>query len=269
MKAHHYIPLIALSLGLSAPAALAAGEDKAGSNKPQPQQAGHGGHRGEKQFMIENAQGAEITLWKPDLTTQSLQAHHGAVTLPKTGMDNYHALVVEKDWGTGKEALIRYEYRFGRPSKRSPSELTATDKTAFEIVPAPIPREHYRYHSDQEWGFQVRLHGQPVAGQAVTLETEHGSSLQSVTNDDGYAGFRLPDDFPDLVEGRRDRRSAEFLVSAATDADGVAYQTTLSASYRVNPSHWQSHSMGWAVVGLGFIAGGLIGRQRGEGRKSA
>jgi hypothetical protein len=269
MNAYRYIPLISLSLALAGPTALAADGDDTTSKQPEQQQAGHGDHRGQKQLMIENAQGAEITLWRPDLTTQSLQTHHGAVTLPKTGMDNYHALVVEKDWGTSKETLIRYEYRFGRPSKRSPSELTSANKTEFEIVPAPVPREHYRYHSDQQWGFQVRLHGQPVVGQPLTLETEHGSRLESVTNNAGYAEFRIPDDFPDLVEGQRDRRSAEFNVSAVTDANGVAYQTTLSASYRVNPSHWQSHSMGWVVVGLGFIAGGLIGRQRGQGGKGA
>ncbi len=268
MKASHCIALITLSLASAGPVALADGAgDATAHNRQKP--TGHSGHRGPKQLMLENAQGAKVVLWKPDLTSQPLQPHHDAVTLPKTGMDNYHALVVEKDWGTSKETLIRYEHMFGRPSKRSPSELTAADKTEFEIVPTPVPREHYRYQSGQEWGFQLRLHGQPLAGQTLTLETEHGTRLESVTDDTGYAAFRLPDDFPDVVAGERDRRSAEFIVAAATDAAGVTYQTALSASYHLNPSHWQSQSMGWAVVGVGFLVGGLLGRQQGRGGKSA
>jgi hypothetical protein len=194
---------------------------------------------------------------------------HGGITLPKTGMDNYHAVVVEKDWGNGKETVIRYEYMFGRPSKQSPSKLTGAVKTDLEIVPAPIPREHFRYLSGQHWGFQVRLHGQPLANLPLILETEHGSRLETVTDKRGYATFRIPDDFPEMVPGERDERRAEFVVSAATEAGGTAYETMLTASYRVNPSHWQSSPMGWAVVGLGFIAGGLLGRQRDSGGKAS
>jgi hypothetical protein len=51
---------------------------------------------------------------------------------------------------------------------------------------------------------------------------------------------------------------------ATAEAGGIAYETMLTANYQINPSHWQSTSMGWAVVGLGFIAGGLIGRHRGR-----
>jgi hypothetical protein len=227
------------------------------------------GHRGRKPLMLENAEGAVITLWKPDLTTEVLQPAHSAVTIPPTGMDNYHALVAEKDWGDIKEALIRYEYLFGRPSKHSPNELAGAIKTELEIVPAPIPREHFRYYSDQSWGFQVRLHGQPLADLPLTLETEHGSRLEVTSDSSGYARFRLPDDFPGVQSGERDRRSAEFAVIAATEQDGVVYETRLTAAYQVNPSHWQSNSLGWAAIGLGFLVGGLISRQKEQRDKTA
>lgn len=225
-------------------------------------QSAHASHRGPKTLMLQNAEGAVITLWKPDLTTQTLEPMHGGVTIPKTGMDNYHALIAEKDWGDSKETVIRYEYMFGRPSKHSPSELAGAVKTELEIVPAPIPREHFRYHSDQRWGFQVRLHGKPLPDLPLSLETEHGTRLEAVTDAEGYAAFRLPDDFPDVVPGERDQRSAEFVVTADTATEEVAYHTTLTAAYRINPSHWQSAPLGWAVAGIGFIAGGLIGRQK-------
>ena len=50
---------------------------------------------------------------------------------------------------------------------------------------------------------------------------------------------------------------------------GIQYQTRLSATYHLNPSHWQSSPMGWAVVGLGLVAGGLLGRQKGRGVNNA
>lgn len=226
-------------------------------------------HRGPKRLMLENAEGAVITLWKPDLTTQPLQPKQGGITLPSTGMNSYHAVIAEKDWGRLKETVIRYEYLHGPPSKHSPSELAGALKSDFEIVPAPIPREHYRYLSAHRWGFLVRLKGQPLTHIPLVLETAHGTRLQGVTDSRGYAAFRLPDDFPDVVPGERDRRSAEFAVSASTTADGITYESVLTASYGVDPAHWQSSPLGWAVVGIGFIAGGLLGRQRNQGGQAA
>ena len=239
--------------------------DSPEAKKPQPAHS----HRGPKTLALENAEGATITLWKPDLTTQPLHMEHGGIEIPRTGMDNYHAVVVEKDWGDSRETVIRYEYLFGRPSQHSPSKLAGAVKTDLEIVPAPIPREHLHYLSDQRWGFLVRFKGLPKAQIPLTLETANGTRLETVTDPQGYAVFRLPDDFPNIVSGKRDRRTAEFAVSATAEASGIAYETRLTASYRVNPSHWQSMPLGWLVVGIGFIAGGFIGRQKGRGGKGS
>ncbi len=261
------IPCLALSL-LAVGAAQAAAPEGA-RNDAKPAQAQHGERRGAKRLMLENAEGAVITLWKPDLTTVPLSITHGAVTIPGTGMDNYHAVIAERDWGDSKETLIRYEHLFGRPSKHSPSELAGAVKADLEIVPAPIPREHFHYQSGQRWGFQVRLQGKPAVNLPVTLETANGTRLQAVTDAKGFVPFELPDDFPDVKPGERDRRSAEFVVACETTNGGIRYQTRLAATYHLSSSHWQSAPMGWAVVGLGFIAGGLLGRQKGSGGKSA
>lgn len=101
--------------------------------------ARHQHRRGPKKFMLANAQEASILLWKPDLSTVPLTIEHGSITLPFTGVDNYHALVVRKDWGHLQETLIRYEYLQGKPSGHSTSELTRADKSNFEIVPDPVP----------------------------------------------------------------------------------------------------------------------------------
>jgi hypothetical protein len=220
----------------------------------------HQHHGGPKQIALADADQARLTFWKPDLSSQPLQVGQGHVTLPTTGMDNYHALVVEADSGERVETLIRYEYLRGKPSKRSPAELAGLQKTRFEIVPDPIPREHYHYFSDQTWGFLLRLDGRPVPNTEVVLQTDHGSRVTGITDQAGRVSLRLPDDFPDIRPGERDKRSAGFRVSAQIPADGLTYHTTLSADYRVNPAHWQSFGWGAVLVGLGFLAGGVIGR---------
>ena len=220
----------------------------------------HQHHRGPKQFVIANAGTARLRLWKPDLSVLPLVAEDGRITLPSTGMDNYHALVAEDDRGQLRQALIRYEYLRGKPSGHSPTALTAARKTDFEIVPDPIPREHNRYHSGEEWAFLLRFRDKPVAGLPVILETANGGSVKGVSDSHGRVELLIPDDFPNVREGERDRRSAELTLSAEYTEAGVAYQTLLTAEYRVNPSHWQSFELGVTVAGLGFLAGGVLGR---------
>ncbi|MEW8030281.1 MAG: hypothetical protein AB2806_21400 [Candidatus Thiodiazotropha sp.] len=254
------IPACMLSL-----AGVAIGADGGGATKP-PQPAHD--HRGEKRIVLENGDGAIVTLWKPDLSTQQLTLDHNVVTIPMTGIDNYHAIVAEKDWGDHKEAVIRYEYRFGRPSKQSPSRLAAKQKTAFEIVPDPIPREHYRYHSLETWDYLVRFNGKPVNDLEVVLNTANGSQLSSTTDANGRVSFQIPDDFPGMIEGERDKRLGQFTVSSEYLEGDRRYTTQLNAGYRVNPAHWQSTRLGLLVVGIGFIAGGFLGRVKSNGGKA-
>lgn len=225
------------------------------------------GHRGENRIYLENADGATITLWKPDLSTQPLTLEHGGIKIPMTGINNYHVILAERDWGDHKEAVIRYEYRHGRPSKQSPSRMTAAQKTEFEIVPEPIPREHYGYHSLQHWGFLVRYLGHPVSGQAVTLSTANGTRLSATTDRNGRVSFQMPDDFPEVIDGERDKRLSQFTVASEYMGEHKRYTTQLNADYQINPEHWQSTRLGLLVVGIGFVAGGFLGRVRGSGGK--
>lgn len=227
-------------------------------------------HRGAKKIALINAEGADVTLWKPDLTTLPLNADMmGILILPATGMSSYHAVVAEKDWGTIRESVIRYEYLSGKPSHQSPGKLVNAVKSDFEIVPDPLPREHYRYYAGHTWAFILRLKGEPLPDTGLDLETGNGTRLHGISDTAGRVSFRLPDDFTDTAPDKRDRRSAEFTVSAATEADNLRYETLLTARYHINPSHWQSTPLGLAAVGLGLLAGGLAGRGKRSGEKPA
>ena len=151
------------------------------------------------------------------------------------------------------------------PANRAPPGWLPSRRPSFEIVPDPIPREHYRYHSRQTWGFLLRFQSQPVGDQKVELQTANGSHLSATTDATGRVEFRIPDDFPGLVEGERDRRVGDFAVSSEYLQGDRRFTTQLSAGYRVSPEHWQSAPLGLLVVGIGFIAGGFIGRVKKAG----
>ncbi|MCP3668836.1 MAG: hypothetical protein GY814_00045 [Gammaproteobacteria bacterium] len=268
-------PITSLVLAITSATVIAAPDPGKAVTSNQPAKASAPAkqtqqhQRRPKQLTLDNAEGATIKLWKPDLTTIPLEQRHlkhGSITLPRTGMDNYHAIVAEKDWGNSKEAVIRYEYLRGRPSKHSPTILSATQKTTFEVVPAPIPRGHYHYYSNQEWSFQTRFKQHPIPNLPVVMETTNGSRVETISDNNGMVTIRIPDDFPNIIPGERDRRSADFSVSAKYQDNGITYNTMLSAEYRVDQAHWKSLSWGFAVAGLGMIAGGFIGRTRKKNR---
>jgi hypothetical protein len=214
--------------------------------------------------MLMFGEGAVARLWKPDLSIQPLEVKDGGIALPATGMGNYHALVVEQDWGYSKDILIRYEYMRGKESDYSPSKLANAEKAPLEIVPDPIPREHYRYLSGSQWDFLVRYKGDVIAGLPVVLETEFGSRLEAITDVEGRVSFQLPDDFPEVKPGRRNNSPAELWLTTHYDDGEITYQARLSAPYHVNPSHWQSTGLAAAVFVFGLLAGGFIGRVRSD-----
>jgi len=225
------------------------------------------GRRGPKLFQLNEATASEASLWKPTLEVNelTLSEHHGSMlyAVKSTGMDNYHALVAERETANRIDAAIRYVYMNGKPSGASPSRLTAAVKTTFEIIPAPLPREHRRYHANHDAVFVVRHEDKLLIDTTVTLTTSLGSTITSTTDRNGAVRFTLPDDFAETKPGRRANRPAEFVLSSEHQADGITYGTSYSAAYHVDPAHWKSLELGIAVLGIGFISG-LVMTRRGK-----
>lgn len=227
---------------------------------PVAEKHAHGGHSmsADKRFALNDGRGATLTLVKPDLGTSSLTAERGGVSIPPTGMDNYHALVAGRITGALHESAVRYFYLHGKPTGNSPSLLTAEQKSILEIEPAPLPREHWRYTAGEPAGFMVRFRGKPLAGATVSVKSSNGTSAEYASDADGYLDFKLPEDFGIVKAGRSGNRPAEFVLTAS-HADGAErFVTTLSSSYFVNPSHWQSLTMGMATALGGMLLGGLL-----------
>ncbi len=264
--------LLAATSVLAAPGDAQIQKPTTAESLPQGSPQQHQHQRDPKQLVLSIADDAQVELWKPDLTRQPIEIQQGKISFKGTGVDNYHAIVAKRTEGKLTENAIRYHYARGKPSGHSSTELTTANKGILEIVPEPIPREHFHYHSDQTWDFIVRFQGLPVANQKVILKTDHGNQVEATTGENGRVSLHIPDDFPNVVAGERDKRSAEFTISTRyTEGDHI-YQSTLNADYRVNPHHWHSLSMGVGVVAIGMLVGGFIGgmgrSKKNNGRQS-
>jgi hypothetical protein len=230
--------------------------DGMAGEKPAAQAMQH--RRGPKKLVLSDADGAVVTLWKPDLSQRPLKPVMNVVTIPPTGVDNYHAIIVEQDWGGSLDAIIRYEYLRGKPSGESPTKLTSAVKTDLEIVPDPLPREHHRYYSGAKVAFLVRYRNQLLVNQPIVLQTSNGSTVTAMSDTQGRVVLTIPKDFKDLIEGERDQREAGISLSTEYSVDGKHYNSMLTANYRVSPVHWQSKSWGLAAAGAGFLFGGFL-----------
>ena len=145
----------------------------------------HGGHgNGESaMFALMNSDmNASSHLILPDLSQKNLTFKLNTVMLPKPAMGGYYAMVAGGTGTNNTYSAIRYLTLHGRPAKVSPTKLTALPKTALEILPDPLHREHDRYTASKTYRFVAMFEGKPLANTSMTLET-HNTPVQSYTTD--------------------------------------------------------------------------------------
>ena len=242
-----------------------------------PMNQGGGGHQhgqssgrpGGKAYMLMNGKNSIMRMWKPDGEPVTIKISGDYFDLPKTGVDNYHAVVVDRKLEGVQDSYVRYIYRRGKPAGHSPAELLAISKSTLEVVPDPLPREHQRYQSGETWPFMVRFKGEPLANVEVALKTAHGNGSDAVSDKEGRVRLHIPDDFFDVVEWERDKRRADFAVTVEHQDGAMRYRSHLGAQYELNPMHWRSTTLGVLVIGIGMLAGAFLGRVRGRDSREA
>ncbi|MCW8956067.1 MAG: DUF4198 domain-containing protein [Gammaproteobacteria bacterium] len=237
------------------------------SIKPKPIEPGHEHHRGMgKVFVLNGFENSRVSQITPELNVIELDLDLDQIAFNSLGKDNYHALVAARINKGVEETAIRYVYGRGKPTGRSPRELTDLQKSTLEIVPDPIPREHWHYKAGHEASFIVRYQHQPLASAAVSLFTSHASIANATTDKQGRVTFMLPDDYKVEKAGRRANPPAELLVHVKHQDNDKDYATWLSADYQANPQQWKSTEMGILIAAGGFIFGTVL---TGLGRKSS
>jgi len=139
--------------------------------------------------------------------------------------------------------------------------MMANNKLPLEIVPDPMAREHGRFYSQNENDVIVRFNGKPVSDAWVGFISSNGSELEATSDSEGRVTFTLPDDFKNVRTGRSNNKAADFMLRTGYVDEGVLYRTNFSAPYSVNPSHWQSSSVGLFMLLFGFVSGIVVMRR--------
>ncbi len=217
-----------------------------------------------KHVALHDGDGASVRLIHADLKAQDMALKNGKLDFKPTGKNNYHVLVAKRGHGNQHETAIRYLFLHGKPTGHSPSELTAVSKAELDIVPAPLPREHWHYQGNQQAHFQILFQGKPLADHVVTIHTSHATSMQAITDAQGMIQVTVPDDFTAIKPGRMHNPPAEWQLTVQQMQNGQQYRTTLTSPYNVDANHWQSLSWGVTTAGGGMLLGlvMLIRRQK-------
>lgn len=199
-----------------------------------------------------------VTVFAPGGPAQSrvrqmpVEAGIARITPAAPMMGNYHWVQAREVTDTMVHVASTVAY-FANPGD-APTALLRESHSELEIVPTPLPREHARYRESERWPFLVRWQGQPLAGQALILETANGSRSRVVTDDAGIATVVFPRDFDPAALADRaghDRATAAFVLSTEHRDGGIHYLTAFNQTYSPEPA--RSRSLAW---GAGF---GLLG----------
>ncbi|WP_428036288.1 hypothetical protein [Amphritea sp.] len=230
----------------------------------QPEPVKGGGHGGPKLFRLIDqsplAQSAAMLLHS-DLQRSPLEPQGGVYRVKATGKNSYHALVATEQGNDFQHMAVRYLYFSGKPVDTSPSDLLAEPLGALEIVPDPLPREHWRYTSGKTYRFIVQFKGEPLQEQPVLVMTALGSTEILHTDADGVLTIAIPDDFTHVVAGVRANPPGELRIFSELKRDGIGYQTSLSTAYFVNESSWKSANLGAGVALGGLLFGFWLNRR--------
>lgn len=173
---------------------------------------------------------------------------------------NYHWLQATEASQVGVVTASTAHY-FANPGP-APTAMLHLAKADLEIVPQPLPREHWRYRVGETWAFLVRFRGEPVKGMGVRLESSGGGQAVFRTDDRGIVRVTFPADVADVADvapgGAHDHgrggRNDFVLAVGLTDADGRYYLTGFNSIYGAAADAKRS-----LAAGLGFLAlGGLV-----------
>ncbi|MFK5894729.1 MAG: hypothetical protein QM504_16030 [Pseudomonadota bacterium] len=227
------------------------------------------GQSKEKAFYLKDNKNARVKYINPALKIVELNAqeHTNKYIVPKSGMDNYHALVAERSTDTLHESSLRYFSMRGKPSGTSPENLIKQHKLPLEIIPQPMIREHWRFYTQNKHMFQIFFDNKPVVDTWVILKTSNGTTLDAKTDSNGNVAFILPDDFKNIKAGRRANKPQEFMLRTTYTSNNITYKTNFTAPYSVNPSHWKSNAGGLLALSVGFISGLVIMRRHNKNNK--
>ncbi len=223
-------------------------------DEPLIQQIPDKADRSKARLRLDNLAAGFITAYPPEGAARELPLAGGPVDITSGPMGNYHWLQARVE--TPDEVRVASSFRyFGNPGP-APTAMLAQPKGELEIVPQPLPREHWQYRSNQEWAFLIRYQGQPLANATLHFMTRNGSHDATRSGPDGVARIYFPDDWPPEAAGDGSPRRAmsPFVLMVEHQGTSRRYHTAFNAQYGTDPMAERN-----LPAGMGFLAlGGIL-----------
>lgn len=195
--------------------------------------------------------------------------HKGRFALTPGRKGNYHWITARAE--VNGEVRVASSVRYFSNPGPAPTAMLAQAKHELEIVPMPLPREHWHYREGERWKFLVRFQGRPLADASLRLVTEQGSRIQFVADRNGIAEVTIPQDIPlptgGVHAGHHARQKAGFVLVAAHEKAQRHYVTTFNYYYIPSAMRDRSLMAGTIFMLLGGLLATPLLSRAGRGKK--
>lgn len=191
--------------------------------------------------------------------------HRSRFALVPEGRGNYYWIMARAESPTTVTIAGTVRY-FSNPGP-APTAMLGVAKSELEIVPEPLPREHWQYREGEIWPFNLRFRGHPLTNTPVWFIGEHGARHRFLSDSQGTVRITFPEDIPvapgTRTRGHHERPKARFVLVAEHHDAGRRYLTAFNYSYTASAMRGRSlmAGVGFMLLG-GILATPLLRRQK-------
>lgn len=241
------------------------------------EQRGDERNRSGAQFKLVNLAAERVSVYPPTgkagfpdglaskpRTAWSAPVVDGKFAVSAQGMGNYYWIAVRNETPEQVTSAATVKY-FANPGA-APTQMLGLAKSELEIVPQPLPREHWQYRENERWHFLVRYQRRPFPGAKVHLETAAGSRADVVADASGLVQVTFPADLPKRDNGHAGGHGmapgGKFVLAVMHRDGSRRYLSTLNYTYSRDAMAGRSVWAGSAFMLLGGILAAPLLRRR-------
>ncbi|OOZ43659.1 hypothetical protein BOW37_09595 [Solemya velum gill symbiont] len=236
--------------------------------------------RGFKRIIFKNLQADEATVHHGDAEESwTVAVKDNAAKIESRGgkQGGYHWIgaLSEKEDLVQSVATAIY---FPNPGP-APRGMLSLQKSALDISPVHLPREHQHFRAGENWDFLVRLNGKPLENTPVLFETKNRTREVFKTDQDGLVSIPFPFDFPEEdqsanqnAEGHNHsqarRKKASFVLTVEDHADDRKHITHFNYHYTTGAFYKKDLALGIGFALFGMIVAAPLLRKPKKGGKT-
>ncbi len=233
--------------------------------------------RGFKRITLKDMHADQVTVYPSDVQESWSDAvPDNVIEVKNRGgkKGGYHWIgaVSEQENQVRSAATVIY---FPNPGP-APRPMLSLQKSALDISPVKLPREHQHFRAGESWDFNVSLNGKPLQNSQIIFETENKTRQALKTNEDGLVSITFPDDFPEKTEtvnedghgGHERRKKAGFVLTVEHENEGKQYLSHFNYHYTTGAFYNKNLALGVGFALFGMITAAPLLRKTRKGDKA-